>query len=299
MPRHAFLPIVAIAGVLIFAAPHARAAGADRFEVLRDQAYVQRAGKPLLADVYRPRQAGPFPAVLLIHGGAWAAGTKKQLGWIAEPLADRGFTVVAIDYRLAPGAMFPAQIDDCRAALDWMIQHAGPMKIDPGRIGVWGYSAGGQLAALLGVTQADMAPANAGSPAKQAGPAPEASGNGQRAKVRAVVAGGAPCDFSQVPPNNLALSFWLGGTRAGKPDVYRSASPALQVSAGCPPMFFYHGQQDQLVPLAQATDMARRLEAAGVPHDLYVVRGAGHRGAMFDRPAMEKGIAFLTKYLKP
>src|SRR5262249_35028498 len=130
----------------------------------------------------------PFPGMLVVHGGAWRVGSRAQLAWIASALADRGYTAVAISYRLAPSATFPAQLYDCQAAVRWMRSHASEYKIDPKHIGGFGYSAGGHLVALLGALddnelKEDGLPADAPS-----------------ARLQVVLAGGAPCDFRDLPP---------------------------------------------------------------------------------------------------
>src|SRR5215213_6757666 len=119
-------------------------------DVLRNQVFAERDSGPLAADVYRPHGEGPFPAMLVVHGGAWRMGARADFAAIAHSLAEHGYTAVAIDYRLAPTYKFPAQIYDCQAAVRWMRSHAAELKIDPNRIGGFGYSAGGHLVALLG-----------------------------------------------------------------------------------------------------------------------------------------------------
>jgi len=104
-------------------------------DVLRNQVFVERDSGPLAADVYRPRGAGPFPGMLVVHGGAWRMGARADLAMLAQRLAENGYTAVAIDYRLAPTYKFPAQIYDCQAAIRWMRSHASELKIDPTRIG--------------------------------------------------------------------------------------------------------------------------------------------------------------------
>ena len=240
------------------------------YETLRQVAFARRGDVKLLAEIYRPLGMGPHPGVLLIHGGGWLGGNRYELTEIARRLAPLGYTVMAIDYRLAPKDKFPAQIDDCRQALRWMRENAAEYKIDPQRLGVWGYSAGGQLAALLGTT----------SPF-----------------ISAVVAGGAPCDFTPVKPDNSFLAYWLGGTPREAPQAYKNASPATFVSHDDPPFFFYHGQYDFLVPIAQPTEMARRLKEAHVPAELHTVEKAGHIRTLHDEKALLLGIEFMQKHL--
>jgi acetyl esterase/lipase len=248
---------------------------------LADVVYTKAGPLELRADVFLPAGEGPFPGVLLVHGGGWALGDKSQMAFLGRRLARRGYVAVSIDYRLAPRYKFPAQLDDCRAALDWMRREAERYHIDPNWLAVFGYSAGGHLAALVGATETDGA-----------APGASAAGNG---RLKAVVAGGAPCDFCHIPANQPILSFWLGGTRAEKPEAYEQASPTRFVSPDDPPTFFYHGDEDLLVPRATSLAMAALLKAAGVPVETYVVRGAGHIRTFFDAAAAEAAIGFLDR----
>lgn len=260
------------ASVAVFVSISAASAsgGEAPLETIRDVVYAQREDGPLRADVYRPAGEGPFPGVLCVHGGAWMSGSKNQIAGIARRLAAAGYTAVSINYRLAPKHKFPAQIEDCRDALAWVQKNAQEHKIDPQRLGAWGYSAGGHLVALLG------------------------TGDGG---LRAVVAGGAPCDFRELPPDSPKLVFWLGGTRRKLPNAYESASPASFVSPDDPPMFFYHGQRDRVVNPRQPTAMAAKLKESGVTAKVYVVPKSGHLGAYFDREALAEAIEFLDAHL--
>ncbi len=264
------------------------AAENDRtYDIRRDIVYAQRPDGDLKADVYVPDGPGPNPAVLVVHGGAWMTGSRRQLGGIARMLATAGYTAVAISYRLAPQHHFPAQIEDCKSAVLWMRSQAAEYKIDPNRIGGFGYSAGGHLVTLLGTTDA-----TAGLEG------PDAVGNGASTRLQAVVAGGAPCDFRSLPADNPGLAFWLGGTRNEKPELYRLASPASFVSKDDPPVFFYHGEEDRLVPRQSPSQMVDRLQGVGVAAELYVVAGAGHRRAVRDEQATERALKFLDLQLR-
>src|SRR4051794_30454997 len=255
-------------------------------DVLRNQVFVERDSGPLAADVYRPHGAGPFPGMLVVHGGAWRIGARIDLAALAQKLAENGYTAVAIDYRLAPTYKFPAQIHDCQAAVRWMRSHASELKIDPTRIGGFGYSAGGHLVTLLG-TLDDKELREPGLPA-----------NAPSARLQVVVAGGAPCDFRALPGDSERVAFWLGGTRDKLPNEYRDASPASFITADDPPMYFFHGQQDMLVPVESPTQMVKLLNGAHVTAEMCVVKDAGHIQALFDRGALEHGLAFADKYLK-
>jgi acetyl esterase/lipase len=265
------LVCVALA-IACLAGGHRDTLGAESvYQVIRGVTYATRDDGELKADVYRPAGAGPFPAVICIHGGAWFSGGRYQMVFAGRRLAEHGYVAIAINYRLAPKHKFPAQIEDCRAAVQWATKSAGQYKIDPERIAAWGYSAGGHLAALLGVSEP---------------------------RIKAVVAGGAPCDFRQLPADSRALAYWLGGTRSELPDVYRSASPAALVDPKSPPFFFYHGEADVLVPLEQPKDMIAVLKKAGVEAQLHIVPKTGHIAAFLDRQAVEEAIKFLDKHLR-
>lgn len=252
-------------------------AGSDASGVRQGQTYATRDGRPLLADVHQPTGRGPFPAVLCAPPGAWLFGNRLQMLPLADALAKAGFVAVAIDYRLAPQHVFPAQLDDCRDALAWVRSEAGRFQIDPQRIAVWGYSAGGQLLALAALNEKPRAAAE---------------------RIKAVVAGGSPTDFRQIPLDSRRLAFWLGGTRRERPEVYAAASPIRFVAPGDPPVFLYHGELDRVVSLDESKGLLQRLREARVPAELDVVPGAGHVTAFLDPQAIARGIAFLKAHCK-
>ncbi len=261
---------------------------AGDFEAEYGKTYVERETGPLKADLYIPRTAGPHPGVLVVHGGAWKMGTRAQLSGVAQLLAKAGFSTVAISYRLAPQSKFPAQIEDCKEAVRWMREHAADLKLDPTRVGGFGYSAGAQLVALLGTTDAEDGLEGVDDPRGL-----------PSTRLQAVVGGGTPCDFRAFPIDEQWLGFWLGGSRREVPDQYRLASPAAFVSADDPPMFFFHGEKDDLVPLNLPQGMCECMKGAGCSAELYVVPQIGHTAAAMDRTAVEKSIEFLAQHLKP
>lgn len=288
--RISFLPmaicLIGPIGLISLFAAVTVAADGD-FEAKYGKTYVERETGPLKADLYIPKTAGLHPGVLVVHGGAWAMGTRAQLSGVAQLLAKSGFSAVAISYRLAPQSKFPAQIEDCKEAVRWMREHAAELKLDPERIGGFGYSAGAQLVALLGTTDSADGLEGTDKPAEK-----------PSTRLQAVVGGGAPCDFRAMPLDERFLGFWLGGTRREVPDQYRLASPAAFVTADDPPMFFFHGENDELVPLSLAKGMCEQLKLCGCSSDLYVVPMIGHTAAAMDRTAIQKGIDFLSQQLK-
>jgi triacylglycerol lipase len=255
----------------------------DRFGVLEGIEYASPGGVKLLLDAYVPKLTGPLPAVLVVHGGAWRTGSKGQLGKYARDLAARGIVTFAINYRLSPKYQFPAQLEDCQAALKWIRGHAEEYKVDPARIGAIGYSAGGHLVALMGVK---------GKPGDPKHPETDT-------RLTVVCAGGAPCEFRDVSPNNAGLAFWLGGSPKQVPEQYQNASPMAFVTKAAPPMLFYNGTSDVLVKYQQAQAMSSALKAVGVETQFVPLDGMGHLFAAIHPPTLEKAYDFLTEHLKP
>ncbi len=256
------------------------------FEARYGEVYAERDSGPLKADVYLPKGEGPFPGVVVVHGGAWFMGTRAQLSGAAQLLAKNGITAVAISYRLAPRHKFPAQIEDCKSAVRWMREKASELKIDPTRLGGFGYSAGAQLVTLLGTTDEDDGLEGIDDPKRV-----------PSTRLQAVAAGGVPCDFRVLPPDSRRLAFWLGGTRSEVAEQYRLASPRAFVTADDPPMFFFHAENDRLVPMESPEAMCDSLAEVGIPNELYVVPRLGHNFAAMDRTALNKSVDFLVDQL--
>jgi len=252
-----------------------------RYTVQRDQVYTPDSWpKKLLADVYIPEGKGPFPAVLVIHGGGWRSGDRAQVESIAERVAKRGYVAVNITYRLVPDALFPAPVLDVQQAIRWLRSHAADYQVDPSRVGAWGYSAGAHLAALVG------------------GLSPGDRLFAEDARLKAIVAGGTPSDLRKFHGGTLVPDF-LGERWSEGSVAFRESSPSAYVSADDPPVFLYHGTWDALVPLDQATDYKAELDAAGVKNELYLLRGLGHIAAfLLDGGAVQSGADFLDRNLR-
>ena len=260
---------------------------------LADLEYSAPATGPLALDLFLPEaDAGrPLPMVVWIHGGGWANGSKQNCP--LAYLAARGYAVASVDYRLTAVAQWPAQIDDCRAAVRWLRLHASAHGLDPDRVGVAGGSAGGHLAALLGTLDP---------------PADETVSS----RVRAVCDLYGPSDLLTMPPNvpgpgktdaDLANSNGaklLGGTVKDRPELARQASALFQASAGDAPFLILHGDQDQRVPLDQSQRLHERLQEVGVPSELVVLPAAGHGGPAFQTPEIQARVKqFFDAHLQP
>lgn len=223
----------------------------------------------LRLDLAMPKDGqGPFPAIICLHGGGWVGGERQQMKGTIETLARRGYVAVSPDYRLAPRDRFPAQIEDCKAAVRWLRAHAEMYHVNPQRIGAFGFSAGAHLSCLLGVTGKGDGLEGSGGNADQS------------SAVQAVVSFFGPTDFNlpgwskEVSERHLVP--FLGGTADEKADIYRRASPITYAGKNAPPFLFVHGTADDIVPVQQSEEMVKRLREAGVSARLITVQGEGH-----------------------
>lgn len=239
-------------------------------------------------DVYVPEGEGPFPAVIAVHGGAWRQGSKLTMRRHAKRMAQAGYVVVAINYRHAPRYPFPAQVHDCKHAVRWTKSNAQKYKIDPLRVGAFGYSAGGHLVAMLGTT--DAADGLEGEIVEGLGEFDS--------RVKAVAAGGTPGEFSWINGDSPVLGYWLGGTRNQFPQTYRAASPTSFVSPDDPPFFLFHGDSDLLVPQTSPLKLHELLLKFGVPSQLSISPGDGHLTTFSDIGWMDRSIEFFDIHLK-
>lgn len=246
------------------------------FELRRDVRYTSPDWPATLeADVYVPESKGLRPAVLVVHGGSWSGGGPWHMHAISRGLARHGFVVMNVAYRLAPEHLFPAAPQDLREALRWLEANASELRVDPQRIGGFGYSAGAHLVSLVGAQPAPDHPA-----------------------LKAVVAGGTPADLGLWPHSPIVTKF-LGKSFQEAPDLWREASPISHVGPNSPPMFLYHGGGDTLVEPAQSTRLRDALESAGVPVALQITEGYGHVAEfLLDAEAVASGIAFLAERLR-
>jgi acetyl esterase/lipase len=237
----------------------------------RDVVYQTLPGyRPQIVDIYVPAGAGAHPLVLYIHGGGWMGGHTRNSGALADfpkvlaALAAEGFTVASLEYRLSGEARFPAQLQDSNAALRFLRAHAGDYKIDPARVGLWGGSAGGHLAALTGVTcrNADLDPAA-----------------GKDACVQAVVTWYGVYDFKGMtgkPTGDDAGKQLLGCTGPCSDDKLAMVSPSTYIDAKDPPFLLIHGDQDKTVPVEQSHIGEALLRKAGVPVETIYIAGVDH-----------------------
>jgi acetyl esterase/lipase len=294
MPHHrpwpyALAAVLACAGLLP-AQPAKPAEPPPGVKVLRDLEYVKDGHERQKLDLLLPEKAdGPLPLVVWIHGGGWKQGSKD--GGPARVFATKGYAVACVNYRLSQHAGFPAQIEDCKAAVRWLRGHAKDYNLDPDRFAAWGASAGGHLVALLGTS----------------GGVKELEGKDgdldQSSRVQAVIDWFGPSDFLSFGEKSddakSAISQLLGGPPKDNKDKAALASPVTHVTKDAPPFLIMHGDKDNTVPYAQSEELAEALKKAGVDVTLKKVEGAGHGGPDFLNEENRKLIEeFLDKHLK-
>ena len=232
----------------------------------------------LQLDLYLPVSSERPPKLLVyVHGGAWRAGSRE--GMPMEALVSAGWAIASVDYRLSPEARFPAQVHDIKAAIRFLRAQGKTLGFAPEWIGIVGSSAGGHLAALVGVTS-DVAELE-GSVGEQ---------DGVDSSVQAIVsfygASNLTTILSQSTPHGLsvrvpALDLLLGGPLESEGDLAKLASPVFHVDAKDPPLMLIHGDQDPQMPINQAHELHGAYKAAGVSVRFDVVHGGAHGGALF------------------
>ena len=240
---------------------------------VRDQEFAVVDGRRLLLDLYLPDNApGLRPLIVWIHGGAWLVGDKTECP--AIPLAAQGYVVASISYRFSSAALFPAQLHDCKAAIRWLRAHAAEYGIDPGRVGVWGLSAGGHLAALIGTT---------GDVAEMEGEV--GSHHEFSSRVQAVCDWFGPTDFARmndIPGDqdhnapDAPEALLIGGPVQEHPDRVARANPITYISRDTPPFLIMHGDRDPIVPITQSSLLYHALRKAGIDVKFHIIEGAGH-----------------------
>ncbi|GAA1826263.1 alpha/beta hydrolase [Agromyces salentinus] len=245
---------------------------------MRELVFAEAGGRPLRLDLHLPAAvpdapAAPLPVIVFVHGGGWRTGTRHEFGpdveRTFERMAEAGFAVASVEYRLSDEAVFPAQVEDVAAAVRWVASEGPGLGLDPDRVVLWGESAGAALAALVGLSPR--------------------SGRAD-ATIRGVIDWYGPTDIpalgvdlGRLDDPECAEGRWLGGTIAGRTDAAVAASAARQVApavaAGLtlPPFLIAHGTADTSVPPAQGALLAAELRRAGGEVQFDLIDGAGHR----------------------
>ena len=266
--------------------------------VHRDLAYVAGGHERQKLDLFLPEKADvPIPVIVWIYGGAWRTGSKDAnplLSFVVS-FVNNGFAVASINYRLSQHAIFPAQFEDVRRAVEWLRANAGPFGLDPDRIAAWGNSSGGHFAALLGTTSG----------------VPLATNTDRFTRVKAVVDFFGPTDFLQMDDHRLQdglvhnspdspESQLIGGSIQTNREKAMRANPITYVTPDDAPFLILHGDVDKLVPHHQSQLLFDALTKSGVPATFRTLEGAGHGGPAFTTEKVRQLVLdFLNVHLKP
>lgn len=253
--------------------------------------------KKHLLDIYLPPSGkGSYPVVIWVHGGAWMSNDKyADMGYMKNTLKgfiDSGYAVASIDYRWSTMAVFPAQIQDCNQAVEFLYQNAGKYKLDKDRFALIGFSAGGHLGSLLGLSNNNTVKAF------------YADGKKPAFKIKLVLDFYGPSDLSILQGNDIKdphnpITLLLGGTVADNMAKAKIASPVTYIDKNDPPFLIVQGEKDESVNPDQSITLSQHLKEAGVKNDLIIVPNAPHYGVMFDAPDIRKKVfEYLNEFLK-
>ncbi len=269
--------------------------GVDAVRFERDIVYATRPGTggdiELKLNLARPADdADARACIVAIHGGAWRAGDRSHLDALVQGLAREGFVAATISYRFCPEHRFPAQVEDCAAAVRFLRAHAGEYGIDPDRIGAIGFSAGAHLSMMLGVLDPGDGLGIAGEDPRDTG------------KVQAVVSFFGPTllGASDIPVQSRGLvADFVGPEPEGAPERWKAASPVTYVTPGDAPVLLFQGSQDRLVPLTQPGHMMEAMTRAGVAGRAEIIGGADHGwgGAELER-TLRVSREFFAQHLR-
>jgi acetyl esterase/lipase len=248
-------------------------------------------------DIYLPPvKKLSYPLIVWIHGGAWMSNDKHaDMGYMVNTihnLINSGYAIASIDYRWSTTAHFPAQAQDCNAALQFLADNAAQYSIDDGRIALMGFSAGGHLASLVALANND----NVRDFYYQ--------GKKPTFKINVVFDFYGPCDLFTLkghdnPDPKNPINLLLGGTVDSNPKLAKKASPITYVDLGDPPFLIIQGEKDESVNPEQATELSSLLKKWRVKNQVIIVPGAPHFGKMFDTEDNWNAIkSFLDQYMQ-
>jgi acetyl esterase/lipase len=256
----------------------------------RDVTYAKVGDEELKLNISVPKDAkGALPCIVIIHGGAWRAGHRDGHNDLTWKFAEQGYVSATVSYRFCPKYTFPAQVQDCKAAVRFLRANAEKYHIDPQRIGAVGFSAGAHLSMMLDVMD------------KEDGLDDVGDNQDQSSKVACAVSFFGPTDLTAKLPeaSTPLVEAFVGGTQKEKNDVCKKASPITYIDKRDGPILLLQGTKDPLVPHEQAIFMVDVMTNAGVPGRVELLLGAGHGwgGTDLKRTAQETQ-EFFDQYLK-
>lgn len=269
----------------------------DTVQSVLNVEYCKVGGRPLALDVFYPKQQyykGKLPVVVMIHGGGWRSGDRSMHVPMAKKLAAKGYVVVTAEYRLSTEAVYPAAVNDIKSAIKYIRANAGTYHADGNKVAVWGYSAGGQLAALVGTTNNN----------------PLYKGDGCNDHYPDAVQAIIDVDgiLAFVHPESgegddskktSAATYWFGAGKTARPDLWQQASALNHVDKKTPPILFINSSVGRMH--AGRDDMIKKQDSLHIYHEVHAFADAPHTFIMFEpwfTPALNYTAAFLDKIFK-
>lgn len=257
--------------------------------------YAEVDGRPLLLDLHLPDSTDEAPLVVYIHGGAWRSGSRTRMP--LGRLVRRGFAVASVDYRLSPEARFPAQVHDIKAAIRFLRAHDASYSYESRRIGIAGSSAGGHLAALVGVTNGHASlEGSVGNHAAESSDIQAAVSYFGATNLLTILAQSTPHGLKVRAP---ALKLLLGASPLENERQARVASPVQHVDSDDPPLYLLHGDQDPQMPINQAHELHGAYQRAGLEVRFDILHGEAHGGEAFYDAARSRAVGdFFFRHLR-
>ncbi len=263
-------------------------------KVLKDIEYAVTDAQVLMLDLYLPDMEDDAPLIVWVHGGAWRAGSKDSVP--IKAMMQMGWAIASVEYRLSPISKFPAAIHDIKAAIRYLRAHSNAYPIQADKIAIAGSSAGGHLAALVGVS--NQHPVLEGNVGKYSDVSSD---------VQAIVsffgASNLTSILGQSTPHGLsvrvpALELFLGDHPEQLPEIAKLASPVFHVDSEDPPLLLLHGDQDPQMPINQSHELMGAYLEEGLAVEMDVVYGAAHGGkAFYEKDRLMRVDSFLREAL--
>ncbi len=244
-------------------------------QVVKDIEYAVFDGTALKLDIYTPGSQGPFPLIVWLHSGAWKTLDKSCIEQGAMDQVRRGYALASVDYSLSFERKWPAQLFQIRAAILWLKKNSPFYGIDPDKIVLWGMSAGGHLAGVIGTTGNAVFPLDA-----------DLKTSDHPYRVQGVIAWCAPSDLSGLKGAAYASARqFLGYEPEHDGEKEIPANPMKHLDSEDPPFFIIHGAKDKVVPSSQSVELRDALEASGVPATLRILEDHSHEDTRFNSEA--------------
>lgn len=245
--------------------------------------YYKNKDRALHLDAYFNKNEKRNPGVLMIHGGGWRSGNKNQMQVLAQELTSKGYSCFAIEYRLSLEAKYPEGIYDVKNAIKFIKDNAKRFHVDPNKIAVLGCSSGGQMAALIGTTNEDLAFEDANYKSKSS------------SKVQAIIDVDGILAFKHPESEEGEMAaFWLNGTYEQHPEIWRNASALNHTDKNTPPTLFINSSFDRFH--AGRDDMIAILNQSKIYSEVKTIQNSPH-SFWFFQPWFDETVVYTTQFL--